>query len=325
LKRLITRKEFALNYFDHGFIPIPLCWVKDNECACFMKHTEPKQIGKAPLVKYANVTVTREMVEEWFTRYPEANIGLLLKESGLVIVDADSSEAVREFETVWADTSKIPSVTTGRGKHYYFKANHETSLYRTTHLGKSGLIDIFSLGYIVAPPSVHQNGHKYVWSNPPKKIGLPNVPYWIERLLKEKSTENENAAKAEISITGEKKDIRLDELPLSNFAKSLIKYGECSPYYAQRGYKSRSEALFGMIVSCYEKGLTDDQIYSIFTNPRYVLSYRSTDENRSDRWLLKEMERAKAKKNSRSTKTTTPHFAFNSIQANEIKLKGQLN
>ena len=41
------------------------------------------------------------MVEEWFTKFPQANIGILLKESGLVVVDADSEEAVKEFETVW--------------------------------------------------------------------------------------------------------------------------------------------------------------------------------------------------------------------------------
>jgi hypothetical protein len=313
---MIDKKKLALNYFDHGLIPIPLCWTANEKCACFMNHTEPKQIGKAPLVKYANVTVSREKVEEWFTRYPEANIGILIRESGLVIVDADSLEAVEEFETMWVNASIVPTVTTARGKHYYFKANLETPSRRTTHLGKSGMIDIFSDGYIVAPPSIHKNGHWYVWTNPPKKTGIPNVPYWIERLLtpKSKSTNTEITTEvSEIHVSGEKKEISLDELPLSNFAKSIIKYGDCSPYFAQRGYKSRSEALFGMIVACYEKGLTDDEVFSIFTNPRYVLSYRNTAENRSEKWLKKEMKRAKAKKNSRSAKTA---IMLDSIQAN---------
>jgi len=165
---MVSKKDYALHYYDHGLVPIPLCWTKDNRCACFMKdtgkHDNPKLIGKAPLVKYANLKVTGQMVEEWFTRYPEANIGLLLKESGLVVVDADSEEAVKEFETIWADASMIPTVTTGRGKHFYFKANPETPIHRTTHKGKSGMIDIFSDGFIVAPPSIHKNGHSYVWA-----------------------------------------------------------------------------------------------------------------------------------------------------------------
>ena len=98
---MISKKDYALNYFDNGLIPIPLCWADSQRCACFIKHKDPKQIGKAPLVKYKDITVTREIVEEWFTKFPQANIGILIKESDLVIVDADSKEAVEEVETVW--------------------------------------------------------------------------------------------------------------------------------------------------------------------------------------------------------------------------------
>ena len=82
-----------------------------------------------------------------------------------------------------------------------------------------------------------------------------------------------------------------------------------------------------MIVACYKKGLTDDQIFSIFTNPRYALSYRSTVEKRKNRCLLERNEtsegkkkwtRKKTKKNSRFDRTTTGD-SFNSIQANEIE------
>jgi hypothetical protein len=328
---VLSRKDWALNYFDNGFIPIPLCWTKKGECACFIKHTDPKQIGKGRLVKQPKGEITREMVEGWFTRYPEANIGILLKESRLVVIDADSDEAVKEFETVWANASMIPTVTTGRGKHYYFKANSETPLHRSIHKGKSGMIDIFSNGYIVAPPSVHRNGHKYVWSNPPKKTGLLNAPYWIDKFLvaetKKKTGENTQHDSIKIEITGETKII-LADLPLNNFIKDIIRLGEHSSFYKQRGYKSKSEALHAMIIACYQKGLTDDQIYNIFTNPRYRLSYkyfeyvngyRKFKELTPKEWMEDEMGRAKAKvmlrkkakKNSRSTKTTTG--AFNSI------------
>ena len=177
---MITKKDYALNYFDNGFIPIPLCWADDQRCACFMDHTEAKQIGKAPLVKYLGVTITRPMVEEWFTRLPDANIGILLKASGLVVVDADSIEAVKEVETTWMNTDMVPTVITGRGKHFYFRTNPETPIHRTTHNGASKMIDVFSNGFMVAPPSVHSNGHLYEWENPPKKTGLPYIPKWIE-------------------------------------------------------------------------------------------------------------------------------------------------
>ena len=323
---MISKKDYALNYFDNGLIPIPLCWADSQRCACFIKHKDPKQIGKAPLVKYKDITVTREIVEEWFTKFPQANIGILIKESDLVIVDADSKEAVEEFETVWTDASMIPTVITGRGKHYYFKTNPTTPIYRSTHNGKSGMIDIFSDGYIVAPPSVHSNGHLYEWENPPKKTGLPYIPKWMERFLTSEAnqkTGEEESVKVEITDTSSR--AILAQFPLNNFIKSIITQGENSPYYKERGYKSQSEALHAMIVACYKKGLTDDQIFSIFTNPRYALSYRSTVEKRSNRWLLGEMKRAKGKetarkktkKNSRFDRTTTG--VFPSIQANEIE------
>ena len=220
----------------------------------------------------------------------------------------------------------IPTVITGRGKHYYFKTNPTTPIYRSTHNGKSGMIDIFSDGYIVAPPSVHSNGHLYEWENPPKKTGLPYIPKWMERFLTSEAnqkTGEEESVKVEITDTSSR--AILAQFPLNNFIKSIITQGENSPYYKERGYKSQSEALHAMIVACYKKGLTDDQIFSIFTNPRYALSYRSTVEKRSNRWLLGEMKRAKGKetarkktkKNSRFDRTTTG--VFPSIQANEIE------
>lgn len=329
---MIDKKKFALNYYDNGFIPIPLCWVKDGRCGCFMNHTEPKLIGKSPLVQYKNLTITREMVEEWFARYPEANIGILIRESGLVIVDADSAEAITEFERVWANASMIPTVTTGRGKHYYFKAKPSTPSYRGIHKGKSGKLDVFSNGYIVAPPSVHMTGNKYFWSNPPKKTGLPNVPYWIEKFLSaesnKRSGEEAQLDSVKVEVSTEVGGVILADLPLNNFIKDIIRLGEHSPYYKQRGYKTRSEALHGMIISCYEKRLTDDEVFSIFSNPRYAMSYKYLENKSSKTWLEKEMKRAKVKIETKKIavfpQTTTPNV-FNSIQTNEIKLKGQLN
>lgn len=277
-----------------------------------MKHTRPKEIGKARLVKQPKGEITRDMVEGWFTRFPNANIGILIKESGLVIVDADSIEAVEEFEKIWADSSMIPTVTTGRGKHYYFRAKASTPPYRSIHRGKSGMIDIFSNGYIVAPPSIHANGHRYMWSNPPKKIGLPFVPGWIENFLSaevnKKTAENEQLNSIKVEVTAETK-ITLSQFPLNHVIKSIIVLAETSPYYQERGYISKSEALHGMIIACYQRGLNDNQVFSIFSNERYRLSYKYIENKRSAEWLKGEMKRAKekialrSKKNSRSPKT----------------------
>lgn len=294
----LTKKDYALHYFDNDLIPIPLCWAVNERCACFMEHTDPKQIGKAPLVKYTDREISRETVAEWFMKFPNANIGILLRESGLVVIDADSADAVEEFEkSVW-DASLIPNVKTGRGKHYYFRANRDTPAHRMTHKGKSQMIDIFSNGFIVAPPSIHKNGHRYVWNNPPKNTGLPIVPPRIEEFLRRESARNDQVNSAENielnldRLQAANNKINLDELPLNDFVKSIIRYGEESPFYKQRGYKSPSEALYGMILACYRKGLTDSQIVSIFTDSANAMSYKYK-QKKSLVWLTQELKRAK--------------------------------
>lgn len=329
---MVSRKDYALNYHTHEFVPIPLCWVdSEGKCACPKNHDKEKEIGKSPLVSYANLTtVTREMVEKWFTDYPEANIGILIRQSGLVIVDADSLEGIEEFKKICADVSAIPTVKTGRGKHFYFKASPSTPLHRSIHKGKSGALDIFSNGYIVAPPSVHKNGHRYFWENPPKKTGIPNAPKWLETFLtieaKKKSGENAQLDSVKVELSDTQKKMNLDELPLNSVIKDIIQKGKKSEYYQERRYRSPSEALFGMIIACIEKGLSDDEVFGIFSNPKYELSYKYRENNCSEDWLKGEIERAKArleaKKNSRSTKTTTPHVS--STQFDQIEPKGLL-
>ena len=76
---MTTKKDYALHYFDHGLIPIPLCWVRDGRCACFHHHTDAKQIGKAPLVSYIKQEIKRETIEKWFRSFPLSNIGILIK------------------------------------------------------------------------------------------------------------------------------------------------------------------------------------------------------------------------------------------------------
>jgi hypothetical protein len=286
---LATKKDYALHYFDHGLIPIPLCWIQKKGCGCFHHHTDPKQIGKAPLVSYKNLEIKRETVEKWFTSFPKANIGILIEPSNLVIVDADSEAAVQEFERT-TDAAMIPSVKTGRGKHYYFKANKHTPIYRITHTGESKAIDIFSNGYIVAPPSIHMNGHAYKWSNPPKQTGLPIVSKEIENILIQAS---QNKVPESLPIVNRLKKVNLDEMPINDFIKSIIRDAEKSPYYHERGYQSRSEAIFGIIIACMKNGLTDEEICSIILNPKHAISHRILEQKKSLSWLLKEISRAK--------------------------------
>src|SRR5437667_11499803 len=93
-----TKLEAALRYRECGWFPIPLCWpTPEGRCGCGRGH-QGKEIGKAPLVGngYQHLRPTEADVCGWWTRWPDANIGILLEPSSLVVVDVDSPEAEAE-------------------------------------------------------------------------------------------------------------------------------------------------------------------------------------------------------------------------------------
>jgi len=290
-----TKKQYALHYYDNGLIPIPLCWPIDNMCGCFHQHQDEKQIGKAPLVSYTKNSITREKVSEWFSRSPNANIGIVLHESNLVVVDADSKEAVQEVQNIFKGYM-VPTVETSRGKHFYFRTSKNTPIYRATGKGKSGKIDILSNGCIAAPPSVHLNGHQYHWSHPPKEVGhIPTIPNFLEQFLIQEKTKHASIPFQAHTSPLKLPNVVLDTLPLNDFIKDLIKRGEGSPYYQERGYQSRSEAIFGIIISCVKSGLSDEQIYSILLNPKHAISHKILAQKKGVSWLTPQLIKARKK------------------------------
>src|SRR5436309_2116979 len=99
----------AVSYLKLGWAPIPVAG-----------H------GKTPLVEwktYQHRLPTVAEVRGWFTRWPEANVGIVTGGiSGLVVVDLDSLEAVREFRRRWGNHPlSTPVVRTGRGVQIYYR------------------------------------------------------------------------------------------------------------------------------------------------------------------------------------------------------------
>lgn len=112
----------------------------------------------------------------WWLENPDYNIGIDTGESDLVVVDIDPRAG--GFEA-WAaiypgslDTTTV--YTGGGGVHYYFEGAGKF---------KSKLadgVDIKSVGgYVVAPPSVHPDGGKYVTI----LDNLQPVPDWLAPML----------------------------------------------------------------------------------------------------------------------------------------------
>ena len=149
--------EAALAYVRRGWFVIPLCWPRaDGKCGCPKQHMNEKEIGKGPLLgdDYQYLRPTEDDVRRWWTKWPQANIGILLGPSRLLVVDTDSEEAWREAKAKGLPPG--PSVHTGKGRHFYYRSPE--GLYgRTTKRGDARTIDVLASGYIVAPPSIHRS------------------------------------------------------------------------------------------------------------------------------------------------------------------------
>lgn len=129
--------------------------------------------GKRPAIAWKDYQTRRptdEEVRHWFGNGNDLNIGVVTGVvSGLVVIDADSTEAVEWCE---ANLPQTPTVKTARGRHYYLK--FRAGLKNTVGVGGRKLDIRADGGYVVAPPSVHKTGVIYSWI---KGLDLDSLPF----------------------------------------------------------------------------------------------------------------------------------------------------
>jgi KaiC/GvpD/RAD55 family RecA-like ATPase len=184
--RLLIKKDMnknllidaALFYASRGWLLFP-CKTRD----------------KTPTLKWRDeATKDSDRIREWWTKTPEANIGIMCgKESGIVVLDVDRGHGGDEsLMALIVEHGQLPttpeSITGGGGRHIFFL---HPGIEIPNSAGKLGLgLDIRGDGgYVVAPPSVHPSGKIYEWeaSGKPSQIPLAFMPQWLIDLLIEKT------------------------------------------------------------------------------------------------------------------------------------------
>jgi Bifunctional DNA primase/polymerase, N-terminal/AAA domain len=152
---------------------------------------------KKPLVswkKYQDEKPTKEQVAEWPKLWPNANIAVATgKISGVFVLDVDKIpdaegkppaeqarikrahalvEALNPIDTARARTHK--------GKHIYFKWPGKPVPTKVAFL--PGLDVRGDGGYAILPPSIHPNGTRYLWDDPPED-GIAEAPEWLLKAI----------------------------------------------------------------------------------------------------------------------------------------------
>lgn len=162
---MISMLAHALKYLGLGYSIIP-----------------QRPGGKKPLIRwkpFQESLPTQENVIEWWTRWPNAGMNLILGPvSGVVAVDVDSFDAHQVLcDLLDGEPKTLKSLSGSRkpGKaHYIYRCPSFETTARYTPLHPQ-LEFRGHRGYIVLPPSLHPTGNRYEWARPMCEISeLPS-------------------------------------------------------------------------------------------------------------------------------------------------------
>ena len=127
--------------------------------------------GKRPLVpwlEFQQRIATAEEIDAWYRHRADANVGIVTgRVSGIVVVDVDprqggdeSLRRLQQDEGLIAPT--VEAETGGGGRHLYFV---HPGIPLQNRVGVAPGIDLRGDGgCVVAPPSTHSSGRRYVWA-----------------------------------------------------------------------------------------------------------------------------------------------------------------
>lgn len=217
----MTNLDFAIQYAQRGLSVIPLNYmVGFDECSCHRVDCTSK--AKHPLVAdWTNeATIDVEKIKKWWGRFPNANIGIVTGAvSNIVVLDVDGEEGRNSLAMLEDEIGKLPETwiaSTGHGSHYYFKYNDKVSANRVRFA--NGLDIRSNGGYVVAPPSIHANGTKYLWKTKCEIAAIPEP--WIE-LINTRKAEPQSENLPIVFAEGERND------SLFKLGASLKRKGLC--------------------------------------------------------------------------------------------------
>jgi hypothetical protein len=179
----MTLLDAALDYCRRGWSVIPLRFAGSVE------------EQKRPLIptweEFQKQPATEEQVRAWWSKWPQANTGIVTGEvSGLIVVDLDGPNAVALLRSAKVNPPKTAAVSTGKGFHAYYRHPGYPVANRAGLLsdGDKSAVDVRGDGgYVVAPPSVHGSGRVYQWVVHPDE-GITNLPADLAALIARKGS-----------------------------------------------------------------------------------------------------------------------------------------
>ena len=190
--RPVNMAEAAAEYARRGWAVFPL-HTPDSSGTCSCGKAACEDSGKHPRIKGWQKRASHDpaQVARWWSRWPEANIGILCgAASGLVVIDVDGPEGEESLKALEAAIGPLPETVealTGKGRHLYFA--HPGVEIRPSNGDIGPALDVRGDGsYAVGPPSLHYTGRRYEWEvdHHPDDMDPADLPEaWIRKLQKQ--------------------------------------------------------------------------------------------------------------------------------------------
>lgn len=179
--------DTALAYAAYGWHIFPLHTINDDGCTCGRALDECSSPGKHPRTRNGlkDATSRDTAIRAWWTRWPDANIGLRTGQpSQIVVVDIDLGhhgfDTLVQLEAANGELITKEAETGSGGAHLYYQHPGQEIGNTAGKLGP-GLDTRGDGGYVVAPPSRHASGGHYHWCTGHKRI--EPLPDWLLSLL----------------------------------------------------------------------------------------------------------------------------------------------
>lgn len=141
-------------------------------------------------------TTDKKTIADWWTDYPDANIGCLTgRDSGIFVIDVDrhgDTDGQISLDDLEAQFGKLPDtveqITGGGGRQIFFRYPAGATITNKTGSGAiaPGLEIKGDGGQVVLPPSIHpQTGRQYEWeaSSHPADVEIVEAPEWLINII----------------------------------------------------------------------------------------------------------------------------------------------
>ncbi|MCL2625113.1 MAG: bifunctional DNA primase/polymerase, partial [Planctomycetaceae bacterium] len=170
---------------------------------CRDPRDDPSEVGKKgkiPLISngVSGATINLDKIDEWWAKWPTANIGLRCKHCLVIDLDnKDGKNGSADLARIAEQLGQLHPVTmaaSGSGGWHLFFAKPDVDIIGRTNVewngNKTGIDIRVGNQYVIAPPSLHESGKFYTWHTPlvPLDQLTPVPKKWIDGFLPKKGS-----------------------------------------------------------------------------------------------------------------------------------------